>query len=165
MAETWHIGRRTRTCAHSGARIEPGHPFYSALVERDGNFERLDFTAAAWPEVAKDAFFSYWKNKPSEGGERKIQVDFDRILTFFDGLEGSDDPGRRLFRYVLALILVRRRILRLDDTVRTAEGDCLKVYDRRGSGRNLEIVSPDATREQIAATQERLNEIFDYAFE
>lgn len=161
MAEAWHIARRTRTCARSGVPIDPANPFYSALVERDDDFERLDYAAEAWPEVDKGAFFSYWRNKPAaEAGEKKPQVDFERILFFFDSLEGSSEPARRLFRYVLALALVRRRLLRLDSTSRTPEGDRLVVYDRRDGGRTVEILAPEATREQLDATQEKLNQLF-----
>lgn len=161
MAEAWHIARRTRTCAGSGEAIPAGAPFFSALIETDETFERKDFLPAAWPEVDKTAFFSYWKNKGAEAKEEKKQtVDYDRLIAFFDGLEGAEDPQKRLFRYVLALILVRRRRLRLEDAGRTDAGDRLIVYDRR-SEKTLEIHSPEATREELDAVQSKLNELFE----
>lgn len=161
MAEAWHIARSSRTCAHSGQAIEPGQPFYSALLEKDDSFERKDFSAGAWPEVDKGGFFSYWKNKGAQNpAEKAPAVDYERLLGFFDSLEGAEEPGKRLFRYVLALVLARRRRLRLDDMSRTPEGDRLLVYDRR-STRTLEILAPEATREELEKTQERLNQLFD----
>lgn len=161
MAEAWHIARSSRTCAHSGQAIEPGQPFYSALLEKDDSFERRDFSASAWPEIGKDEFFSYWKNKSAQTpSEKAPPVDYERLLGFFDSLEGAEEPGKRLFRYVLALVLARRRRLRLDDMSRTPEGDRLVVYDRR-SNRTLEIVAPEATREELEKTQERLNQLFE----
>lgn len=162
MAETWHIARSSRTCAHGGTAIEPGQPFYSALVERDDTFERLDYSAAAWPEVDKAAFFSYWKNKGGVAGAgKKPQVDFERLFAFFDSLEGAGEPRKRLFRYVLALVLVRRRRLRLDDMSRSEAGDRLVVFDRRHN-RAVEIVAPEASREDLEQTQEKLNQLFDF---
>ena len=161
MAEAWHIARSTRTCAGSGEAIPPGTPFYSALIEGDESFERKDFRVEAWPEVDSSAFFSYWKNKGSEAKEEKKQtVDYERLLAFFDGLEHAEEPQKRLFRYVLALILVRKRRLRLDDMGRTEDGDRLVVYDRRGE-KTLEIVAPEASREELAAVQNKLNELFE----
>ena len=166
MAETWHIARRTRTCAATGSPIEPGQPFFSALVEADDDFRRLDYAVDVWPTVAKDEFFSYWKNKPADvGASQAPKVDFERLLAFFDSLEGAEEPGKRLFRYVLALVLGRRRLLRLDDMSRTAEGDRLIVYDRRGGGRTLEILSPEATREELQTVQEKLNQLFELDLE
>jgi hypothetical protein len=164
MAEAWHIARSSRTCAHTGQAIEPGQPFYSALLEKDDTFERRDFSFAAWPEVDKEPFFSYWKNKGrAESPDKAPPVDYDRLLGFFDSLEGAEEPGKRLFRYVLALILVRRRRLRLDDMSRVPEGDRLLVYDRRAN-RAVEIVAPDAGREELEKTQEKLNQLFDCDF-
>lgn len=165
MAEAWHIARRSRTCAHVGQEIEPGAAFYSALVEKDDSFERLDYSAEAWPEVDKEQFFSYWKNKPAaNAGDKKPPVDFERLLVFFDDLEDAAEPGKRLLRYVLALVLARRRRLRLDDMSRTDAGDRLVVYDRR-SGKTLEITAPEAGREELEKTQEKLNQLFDCDFD
>lgn len=164
MAEAWHIGRCTRTCAGSGRPIEPGQPFYSALIDKDDSFERRDYSADVWAEVDKGEFFSYWKNKGLQTADRTPPMDYDRLLAFFDGLEGAEEPGKRLFRYVLALVLVRRRRLRLDDMSRTPEGDRLVVWDRRNGGRTLEILAPEAGREELEKTQEKLNELFDCDF-
>lgn len=165
MAEAWRIARRSRTCARTGAAIEADQVFYSALLENGDEFAREDYTAEAWPEVDKGRFFSYWKNKPvAEAGNGKAKVDYERLLSFFDSLDGAVEPGRRLFRYVLALMLVRRRILRLDGTARTEEGDRLILWDRRITGA-LDVEAPEATPEQVAATQDKLNELFDYELE
>ncbi len=164
MAEEWHIARSSRTCAQSGVAIEAGQPFYSALVESDVSFERRDFSPEAWPGVDKAAFFSYWKNKGGDAdGAKRQPLDFERLLFFFDSLEGAEERPKRLFRYVLALVLVRRRRLRLDDMSRTADGDRLVVYDRR-SERTLEILAPEATREELEGVQERLNQLFECDF-
>lgn len=165
MAEAWRIARRSRTCAHTGVAIEADHVFYSALLEDGEEFAREDYTLEAWPEVDKGRFFSYWKNKPvADAGGGKAKVDYERLLAFFDSLDGAAEPGRRLFRYVLALMLVRRRILRLDGAARTEEGDKLVLWDRRVTSA-LEVEAPEATPEQIAATQDKLNNLFDYELE
>ncbi len=161
MAEAWHIARSTRTCAGSGESIPAGAPFFSALIESSETFERRDYSAEAWPEVDKAGFFSYWKNKGGEIREEKKQaVDYERLLAFFDGLENAEEPQKRLFRYVLALILVRRRKLRLEDAGRTEDGDRLLVYDRR-TEKTLEIIAPAASHEELAAVQAKLNELFE----
>ncbi len=161
MAETWHIGRSSRTCAHSGQHIDTAQPFYSALVEKDDGFARLDFTVESWPEVNKEEFLAFWKNKGGiADAEKKPGIDYDRLLAFFDSLEGFDEPRHRLFRYVLALVLARKRILRLDDMSRSDEGDKLVVWDRRSS-KSIEIIAPEAGKEELEKIQEKLNQLFD----
>ncbi len=165
MADVWHIARSTRACAATGAEIPPEVPYYSALLDDDEGFTRRDYSAEAWPDVDKSGFFSYWRNKGySPRTDKRPPVDYDRLLEFFDALEGSDNPERRLLRYVLALVLVRRRRLRLDDMARTDAGDRLVVHDRRGGGKTLEILSPEASREDLEQAQEKLNQLFDADF-
>ncbi|MCC8189513.1 MAG: hypothetical protein LIP77_02585 [Planctomycetes bacterium] len=166
MAESWHIARSSRTCAHSGQPIPPGVPFYSALVETDDSFQRVDYAAEAWPQVNPEDFFSYWKNKgTAASGEKKQPVDYERLLAFFDSLAGVEEPGKRLLRYVIALILVRRRHLRLDEMSKTATGgDRLLVYDKRTEAVQ-EVLAPEAGRAEVAATQEKLTQLFECDFE
>jgi hypothetical protein len=166
MAENWRIPRRTRVCARSGLALDLAKPFFSALIERNDSFERLDFSSEAWPEVEKEPFHSYWRNKGrEEDPNRRRPVDFERLRAFFDSLEGTKTRGSRLLRYVLALILARRRKLRLDDMARTADGDRLLLHDGRGGGRDLEVIAPEATREELESAQEKLNRLFDCDFE
>ena len=166
MAENWRIPRRTRVCARSGRALDLAKPFFSALIERNDSFERLDFSIDAWPEVEKESFHAFWRNK---GGEedpnRRRPVDFERLRAFFDSLEGGEGRERRLLRYVLALILARRRKLRLDDMARTADGDRLLLHDGRNGGRDLEVTAPEATRGELEKAQEKLNQLFDCDFE
>ncbi|MDR0361946.1 MAG: hypothetical protein LBJ46_04585 [Planctomycetota bacterium] len=163
MAEQWRIGRGSRTCAATGEGIAPGETFYSALVERGDDFERRDYAAAAWPDVDKTGFFSYWKNKPRSGkdGPAKRKIDYDRLLAFYDDLAPVTEPRRLLFRYVLALILARRRILRLDATRRTPEGEVLVLYDKR-TRETTELCAPEATAEELRETETALANLFDY---
>lgn len=162
MAEEWRISRGSKACAATGEAIEAGEPFYSALVEDGDGFRRRDFSAAAWPGVDKTSFFSYWKTKgwnPKDGDKAPV-VDYQRLLSFFDDLAGAEEPHRRLFRYVVALMLSRRRILRLDAVEKKPDGDFLLLHDRRGPA-TVEVFAPEATTEHLRDVQDRLNKLFD----
>ena len=164
MAEEWRITRSTRVCFANETPIEPGEAYYSVLVEVDEPFpfKRRDYSLAAWAEVDKSAFFSYWKSKGREegGGEKRRPIDYGRVLVFFDELADAVEPGRRLLRYVVALVLARRRVLRIDSLNKTPEGERLELYDRRGP-RIIEILAPEAAPTELRAIQEQLNELFD----
>ena len=162
MAEAWHISRSTRMCSASDTPLEPGQPYFSALVEDGEGFMRRDFSMTAWPEVDKTGFFSYWKNKgwnPKNDGKAK-PIDYERLLAFFDDLANAVEPHRRLFRYVVGLMLSRRRVLRLDSVKKGEDGDFLELYDRRNQT-TLEVLAPQATADQLKEVQNKLNELFD----
>lgn len=149
-------------CSQTDNPIEPGAAFYSGLIEDGDLFQRRDYCSAAWPGVDKAGFFSYWKNKgrASRDDNKPKAIDYDRLLSFFDDLAGAEEAHRRLFRYVIALMLSRRRILRLDTVKKTPDGDRLVLYDRRVPG-EIEVFAPEVGAEQMRQVQERLNELFD----
>jgi hypothetical protein len=74
------------------------------------------------------------------------------MLNFFDELAAS--PEKQDMRYVLTLLLVRRRVFRLEEEDRDAEGrEVLTVYcPRRDTTYTVPAVMPTANRvEQIQA--------------
>lgn len=159
----WNIGRSSRTCAATGTPIADGDVFFSALSEEGDKFVRRDYSPEAWPDVDKSGFFSYWKSKRAEGGagsSNQVVVDVERFFLLFDRLEGTTDPSRLLLRYVIALMLTRKRALRLDATNKTPEGEVLVLWDRR-TNRPVDVLSPEVDAAQVAAVQEELNQLFD----
>jgi hypothetical protein len=165
----WKVERGTRRCAVSERPFEPGETYYSALLEDEEGFRRQDFCAAAWQEQDPAAFFSFWKTRlPEEGEEERPQrrfIDTDVIYTFFTRLRDAASEEKQTFRYLLALILIRKRYLRLEEFTRGADGrEYLVVHDRRAE-ETLHILNPEATREALAAAQQELSCIFDMDFE
>ena len=165
MSSDWNIRRSSRICSLTGQAIEPGTVFFSALREENDRFAREDFSEAAWPEVDKTAFFSYWKSKAPEKDQENtaFAIDIEQVLIFFDRLEAEKSREKQLFRYVIALILARKRVLRLDDIKKTEQGDYLLLYDKR-IAKAIEVFSPDASREEVDSLQQELNLLFETDF-
>lgn len=128
-APAYDIARTTGVCAASGAPLKPGDPIIVALCEReaDDGLDRLDFSAPAWdalPAEQKSRFdgrtiFAHWRAAhPEPHAKPKLLVDDDSLLDLFeqtsDEAGGSDDRRRATFRYVLGLILCRKRLLVLE---------------------------------------------------
>lgn len=158
----WHVQRATRRCAATERPLEPGETYYSALVEEGDSFKRLDFSLAAWPEQDTSGFFSFWRTRLPEETEapRRRFVDTAVIHAFFTRLEEEESPAKQTFRYLLALILIRKRFLRLDGIERDAAGEYLAVHDRRRD-RALQVRNPEPSAEALATAQQELGCIFD----
>lgn len=105
------IRRPTSQCAATGRSIDPGEPFYSALVRGDGAIERVDFAADAWrgpPETT----IAWWRSTMPEAESKGPSLASpDVLLDVLERLEGNDVEAT--LRYLLALFLVRRRVLRV----------------------------------------------------
>lgn len=108
----FEIQRSTRRCASTERALKPGEWCYSVLEVRGADIIRKDFAASAWIGPPADAF-GWWKARVPEPHIKKIKLAPNEVLLeLFDQL--AEQPQREDMRYVLALLLVRRRVLRLD---------------------------------------------------
>jgi hypothetical protein len=111
----YHIGRPTGVCAATGRPLQPGEPCIATLCDHseDDGFQRKDFSIEAWEAAARpEGLFSYWKTTvPEPGAKRTLLVDENVLLELFERLAEDERPQRVAFRFVLALILMRKRLL------------------------------------------------------
>lgn len=151
----YRIEPSTRRCCISGRELRPGERFYSVLVEEDGKFLRKDYSAEAWPGPPPDAF-SFWMgrlNPPT--GPRRPPIDDDMLMDCFQRLEGQWEPSRLRFRYVIALLLMRRRRLKFEATQQDGPQELLVLRGTRDGGRHL-VVNPNLTDEELETVQDEV---------
>ncbi|MFT3686155.1 MAG: hypothetical protein QM783_14745 [Phycisphaerales bacterium] len=131
---TYPIGRPQRVCAATGAALAAGDHSIATLVEnrQTGLVERKDFSLDAWAStprpVADRDLIAAWKvTVPTTDEKPKPILDDDAMLDLFEQLGGegmdvaTDEPaaaegavktsGRAALRLVLALMMIRRRLL------------------------------------------------------
>jgi hypothetical protein len=82
-------------------------------------------------------------------------VDDELLLDCFGRLEGQTDPGRVKFRYVVGLLLMRRRRLRLEGTAREDGVEVLQLRCSR-TGTRYRMVDPALTDEETSAVQDEV---------
>lgn len=149
---SYEIPKTSGQCASTERELMPGEPYYAALVElteeqtadeaseasKDKAAEalralgmcRLDVSIEAWEGGFRpDGLFSYWKSTVPEPNEKKkMFVDDAVLMNLLERLADATEPDRLAFRYVLALILMRKKLLRYDgNDPRTAEVDGQEV--------------------------------------
>ncbi|HJZ55663.1 MAG TPA: hypothetical protein VKE74_11915 [Gemmataceae bacterium] len=153
----------TRVCAATGRELKPGDRFASVLVDDGGKLVRTDYAADAWPGPPPGAV-AYWSGKVPEADKpRKPVVNDELLLDCFDRLKDSPDPHGRNFRYVAALLLMRRKRFKFEDAFRDAAGhDVLLVRDARG-GAVHQVIDPRLTDEQVAAVQDEVFRVLGWS--
>lgn len=127
--------------------------YYSALIASGATVERRDYSSEAWSGPPDEAL-GWWKSQvPTAETKKAAWAPNDVMLELFDELAEAAD--RADMRYVLALLLIRRRVLRLEETERDNQGrEALLVYcPRRQTDYRVPVVMPDGERaEQIQQT-------------
>jgi hypothetical protein len=152
----YQIQPNTRRCVATGRELQAGERYYTALLEEGDQFVRQDYSKEAWQGPPPGAFSFWMGNVPPPDQPLKPRFDDDLLEECFQRLEGQLEPSRVNFRYVVALLLIRRKRLRFEQTVEENGVEKLEVSNIRTGDRCL-VVNPQLTDEQIADVQ---NEVF-----
>jgi hypothetical protein len=154
MLLEFDITHCTRVCAATGRTFAPGETYFSTLHSDRGATVRKDYCAAEW-RGADDNAIAWWKSRVDHDARPKLAPQ-DVLLNLFADLANRQDEAE--FRYVLGLLLVRRRLLKLDETRRVGQSEVMALdCPRRNEQYELIVATPDAERaEQL---QQRLVEL------
>ena len=110
----YDIQRSTRHCATTGRELQPGEAFYSTLTTDGAQVVRRDYSPEAW-QGPPEGVLGWWKAHVPQRDARKLHwAPNDVMLELFESLESQHD--KQDMRYVLALLLIRRRVVRLEET-------------------------------------------------
>jgi hypothetical protein len=155
----YEVQNFTRRCKATGREFAPGEWYYSVLVAEGADLKRLDYSTDAWQGPPAEAI-GHWKSQvPDKTARRKHWAPNDVILQFFDEL--AQQPDKADMRYVLTLLLIRRRVFRLEEEERDPEGnEALTVYcPRRDATYTIPAVVPEQSK--IDEIQQQLTALLE----
>jgi hypothetical protein len=149
----YEVERCTRHCAARGRELKEGEEFYSILLTEKGEVHRHDYASEAWsgpPEAA----LAWWKSHMPTREAKKGQLAPNEVMLQLFG-ELEQVPEKADMRYVLALLLVRRRVLRQEDIEHDDEGrEVLVLYSPRDETTHRVFASmPDSQRTDEIQTE------------
>ena len=158
LAESWHVRSRSRHCAATQRLFVDGETIVTALYPdpESSGYLRRDFCLEAWDTLPADAAkpFSFWKTTftaatASDNPDSAEKLSAEEIL---HRLVVEDEDHTENTRYILAVMLERRKLLRETDSQRTSNG-ILRVYEHRKTGEIYLIRDPDIPLAQVEAFQ------------
>lgn len=158
MSTAWELQRPSGQCSVTGRTLQEGEEFYSALFEEGETFRRADYAAEAWPGPPEGCYCHFKSRVPVRKKPRQLLVDNEALVAFFLRLAEEKEPIRVQFRFVLALILMRKRILRYDGS-RVADGVEVWRMTLPRDGTVHEVVNPQLTEDQIGEVSHHLGAI------
>ena len=157
MAE-WEINRPLGQCAGSEKTIEPGQEYFAALVETANGFERKDFCADFWQQSCPDVY-CFWKSKmPLPNQKKKLFIDDDMLMAFFERLGAETDPEKINFRFILTRVLMRKRKLKYDNS-RNEDGREIWQLKVAAQQQTVEVINPNLTEDKIEELSSQVGQI------
>ncbi|MBX7212029.1 MAG: hypothetical protein K1X78_27230 [Verrucomicrobiaceae bacterium] len=160
MQQTWNIRSRSPQCALSGRSFADGEPLYTAIYfdAETGGYVRRDIALDAWEqELTERTPFSFWKTsyeaapveeKPEIAPKENAQALLARLIE-------EDDPKTENARYILALMLERKRQLTPTDVKETEHGRML-IYENKKTGDVFMVRDPELHLGEIEQVQEEV---------
>jgi hypothetical protein len=142
----FEVQRCTRRCAKTDRELQPGEWFYSVLVPEGSEVVRHDYCTEAWEEPPEDAL-GWWKSRMPEAHARKANwAPNDVMLDYFQRLDGQAEKAD--VRFILALLMARRRILRLEENEIDENGNEFLVLfcSRNDVEYRVPVMTPGAAR-------------------
>ncbi|MCK6457151.1 MAG: hypothetical protein L6Q92_11555 [Phycisphaerae bacterium] len=154
----YQIHRSQGRCEACGRALEAGAELYSAVLCEKETFLRRDYCADCWGGPPDGALGSFKTRVASKPGKRRVLVDDEVLMSFFLRLEDTEDSARADFRFVLMLILLRRRLLKYDRTLRR-DGAEFWVVREVGGAATHEVRNPQLDEARITLLTSELNAI------
>ncbi|MGE3312180.1 MAG: hypothetical protein AB7O66_19615 [Limisphaerales bacterium] len=155
----WNIQARARVCQSCGHAFADKDPYHTLLFEQRSGFERMDICVGCWDSqhrhgsADRKGFVSHWQGlfvvappPPPEAIQK------DSAESLLRQVMERADPAWQPAAYILAVMLERKRVLKIRQQLRQ-EGRRVFVYELPRSGEVFTIPDPELKLDQLEAVQ------------
>jgi len=172
----YKVGRCSRRCYAEERPLQPGEVFYSVVIEtEEGELERRDYSAGAWTEPPAGTL-GWWKGRIPEAGKQKLVLAPNPVLVELLRQLASNEERLEL-AYLLALLLMRRRVVRpletsasdepaTEEANEPSEENAAKVVPPKrltvevlADGQTIEVLECEIQAKDATRLRDELNEL------
>ena len=154
----WNIQSRGHRCHTCDVTFEDGMSYHTVLVYENNEYMRQDICTACWKKEGDGApsrkgFISTWQGTyeaPAPAPPEAIQKDNAEGL--LRKLVETGDTRWREASYILAVMLERKRVLKVKEQIKEADGRVF-VYEMSQSGDVFTIPDPNLKMEELEQVQ------------
>lgn len=147
----WEVARSTGQCAATHRPLAEGESYYAVLVQGpDESVERKDYSLDAWTGPPPESICCWRGRVPFRDKKRHTPsaVDHELLTHLFLRLEDQESEPAQQFRFVLALLLMRKKILKYEQIVRDDDREYWQM--RLVSEQSIhQVLNPRLSNEQI----------------
>jgi hypothetical protein len=168
MMTEWNLQSRAHACQACSRPFADKHPYHTLLFDQNAGYERFDICEPCWAgqysQGAGDrrGFVSHWQGvyaAPPAAAPEPIQHETAESL--LRKLVEQNDPHYAAARYILAVMLERKRVLKVKDQLRS-EGRRTFLYEHAGNGDLFSILDPDLQLHQLEAVQREVAQLLEH---
>jgi hypothetical protein len=157
----YEVGRPLGRCCACNAELPAGTKIFAALRETPQGFERLDVSLDCWPNFDRTDLLAFWQTViPQHEAKKKLFVDDEVLCELFERLKDTQEPAKINFRFVLGLILMRKRML-IYESSREEDGKDIWTVRFKGKEDQLDLLNPKLDEQQVTEVSQQLGQILN----
>lgn len=157
----YDVPRPGGKCAVSGRDIAPGERFFAAVRETPTGLERIDVATECWDGIDRATLLGFWQTvMPRPEEKKKLFVDDEVLCTLFERLSDAIEPAKVNFRFVLGLILMRKRLIVYEASRHDQEQD-VWVVRMKGKDDRLDLIDPKLNEQQMIEVSQQMGQILN----
>ncbi len=163
----WHIQSRAHACQACDKHFADKQHYHTVLADAKHEIQRLDLCEPCWKGEADGArdrkgFISHWQGvyeAPPAAPPEAIQKE--NAESLLRKLIELNDPKNAAASFILAVMLERKRILKVKEQLQR-EGGRVFVYEQPRTGDIFTIPDPNLQLNQLEAVQRHVAELLEH---
>ena len=153
----WNIQSRAHGCESCGKRFADQEHYHTLLFDEKNGFRRLDVCNACWEGNFRDSkdgqgYISYWQGVYEAPPPVTEPIQKENAETLLRKLIERNDPQYGPASYILAVMLERKRLLKVKEQIRR-DGKRIFIYEQPKTGDLFTIADPDLRLDQLEQVQ------------
>ena len=167
----WNIQARAHACQACAKTFADKEPFHTLLFDQRHGYDRLDVCEACWKSqysqgaTDRKGFISHWQSVylvPPAAPPDAIQKD--TAETLLRKLVERNEPEHAAARYILAVMLERKRILKVKAQF-SEEGRRVFIYEYPKTGDLFNIADPNLQLDQLEEVQRDVAQLLEHGLD
>lgn len=156
----WVVGSSAKSCGACNRPFGEREEYWSALFSEGEALSRKDYCGACWTGMPEGAF-SHWRTRSKKKPALpKRFVDDGVLLDFFERLCESEDDSRAKFQFIMAVLLMRKRLLKEKSRRRDERGVVWSVEAPR-LGKTFEVRDQGLTEPEVAELLGQIGQVLN----
>ena len=154
----WNLQGRAHACQTCGQPFADQQLYHTLLFDDRNDYRRLDVCPACWEtrhrdnDVVAKGFISHWQGVYEAPPPAPEPIQKDTAESLLRKLIERDDPRYAPAGYILAVMLERKRLLKVKEQLQR-EGRRVFVYEQPRTGDLFTIADPDLRLDQLDEVQ------------
>jgi hypothetical protein len=165
----WNIQSRAHACTACEQPFADKQQYHTVLLDEHPEFRRHDLCEACWQKDfgadvrERQGFVSHWLGTYEAPPPVAEVIQKESAETLLRKLIAANDPAHAPAAYILAVMLERKRLLRVKEQL-TREGQRVFIYEQPKTGDIFTITDPKLQLNQLELVQRDVADLLEHGF-